>query len=485
MENITIPSRDKHWSRFHAVLSLLILGFYALCLYVPERWLDLYNSYGKLLLISMCALCFWYTGFRGCLERKLVIAYALWFFVSRLLNTDIYLQNELDMTISRFLCAALLTTCLALDGEDRRRFLDGVFIVYCGIFFVAVLIGLYCSLVGCYITLPPEGMIFGMDNYDFYRFINYLCMFNTNRTISCVWVFLAICLTSYEFFRCRKTLWRVIVGIMWLVFFAGMSITFSRTVNVAFCVSGGMLGLLLGIRHLKTERKALRVLILVLITIGSMLASYVGLTVTQKLLHSVSEIVSVSVDRQSDSIVTYYENADSSFSDPRLEEGLTEASDLNGRGDIYRAAIAAIRQNPKILLRGSYTFKLMDPVNAVIQNYIIPYKHVHNYLLQVLLLTGLPGLLIVVAFTVLLVVRMIRLFFAKDSTVPFCAKLLIMPVAGILIYSMLEICIFTNPADIRAISTDLRELMFFLLSGAVLAYSAEASSKRRTDAGSV
>ena len=109
-----------------------------------------------------------------------------------------------------------------------------------------------------------------------------------------------------------------------------------------------------------------------------------------------------------------------------------------------------------------------------------PYYHMHNVLLQVLMLTGLPGFLLVLAFFVLLIFRAVRLFF---SGAPTAVKSLVLPVSGVLFYGLFEIILFTASADERAL-TDFRELFFFLIAGVVLAYSYEfAPAKGRPDRG--
>jgi O-antigen ligase len=95
----------------------------------------------------------------------------------------------------------------------------------------------------------------------------------------------------------------------------------------------------------------------------------------------------------------------------------------------------------------------------------------HNVLLQVLMLTGIPGFLLVLAFMLLLIRRAVKLFF---SAAPVMIKVLVLPISGILFYGLFETILFTDSADQRAL-TDFRELFFFLLAGVVLAYSYEYS----------
>ena len=86
------------------------------------------------------------------------------------------------------------------------------------------------------------------------------------------------------------------------------------------------------------------------------------------------------------------------------------------------------------------------------------------------MLTGLPGCLLVLAFCLLLLVRMLHLFFTGDSRISLAEKTLTIPLAGILLYGMFEVVIFTACADRRA-PTDMRELSFFLIAGMVLGWS--------------
>ena len=98
-----------------------------------------------------------------------------------------------------------------------------------------------------------------------------------------------------------------------------------------------------------------------------------------------------------------------------------------------------------------------------------PFFHMHNFLLQTLMLTGIIGFGLALAFTILLAVKMIRLFFSNHTEASLAVKSLTLPLSGILIYGMFEIILFTASADDRSV-TDFRELCFFLLAGIFLGY---------------
>ena len=86
--------------------------------------------------------------------------------------------------------------------------------------------------------------------------------------------------------------------------------------------------------------------------------------------------------------------------------------------------------------------------------------------------------MLVLWFSVLVVIRAVRLFFTQNPRATTAVKTLTLPVSGILLYGMLETVIFTASADERAL-TDFRELFFFLITGVMLAYSYELAPTKK------
>lgn len=464
MDALSTPKYTKSFHLFMAVAAAGMLLFYLFCPVAPIRWHDLYLSYGKTAIVAMAAVYFFSCGFSGVIEVKLVIFYTIWFFLTRLLNTDLYLQNELDITLSRVLCCVILPVGLLLSPDGRRRLLDVVIAVSCGFYFITALIGLYACIFGVYFYLPPEQTVFGIDNFYYGYSFYYIIAWGTNRTISAVWFYLAWCSMAYEFFRCKNKLWRIPICLAWFVFHLSIAFCFCRSIKLAVCLNVAMLVILVGQRRFRLRSRALKALLLALVAAVSLLVTYKSFDVLTTATAYVYNQLDTDIERTSDAFFgPEYQKRNEEFQsfDDKRDMKYT-VSGLSGRLSLFKTVIPALKAEPRRILIGKLSQKVMDYTRAV-RNY--PYYHIHNYLLQVLLLTGVPGFLLVLAFSLLLVYRCIRLFF---STGALSDRLLILPLTGILMYGMLETILFTDSADQRAL-TDFRELFFFLVAGIVLA----------------
>ena len=470
---------DIRWRRFLAFCAGAMVLFYMVCPVAPLRWADLYASYGKTFIIAFAAIYFFRARFDGVLELRLVIYYTIWVFLTRLLNTDYYLQNELDLVISRVLCCVILPVGLLLEEKERRIFLDIVIAVSGAFYFVTALVGLYACIFGVYFYVPPENVVFGLDNAAYANSYVRIVVWETSRNINAVWFYLAGCMMVYEFFRCKNKLWRIPICLAFFVFHLAVAFTMTRSVMLAASINAAMLAVLLGMKHVRTESKALRVALIALLAVCSMLLCYKSYEWLRSGTAKIYDAMDVKIERTSDQFIdpAVLSEDGTNFNDSRdLAQSISTGS---MRFHVWASAIPAIRDEPLRLLIGKYSSKLMDgPHLYQIHAENGSFLHMHNYLLQVLMLTGLVGFLLVLAFSVLLVIRMIRLFFSAHPGATTAVKTLTLPVSGILVYGMLETVIFTASADERAL-TDFRELFFFLLAGVVLAWSYELEPPKK------
>lgn len=456
----------QRWTSFHTWAVFIIFCFFMLCPVAPYRWNDLYDFfYGRNFIIITLALFFFMGRLNHRLEVNLVIFYALWLMATRFLNGDHYLTREPDLILTKFLCAAMLALGPMLDKEGRRRFLN-FFCAAVGIFyFVSGALAIVVDLLGTHIYLPPENVLFGLEEEWHLHYIN---VFNTNRTISSLWFYIAFCMMLYQFFACRNKLWRIPIAIAGLLFYVAISLAFSRTVKMICAVSVAMLAMLLALKYLPLKKLWQKAAVLVLCAALFLPLTLKSFDWTASLMTDVSSLlISETTDGADAAGVDFSDNRDLG----------KDISNLSERKQIFASFIPSLKLSPRRIFVGCFSDKLMSIPNLFI-DFPIPFLHMHNFLLETFMLTGLLGFLLVVFFCLRLLLRMLHLFFTSDQRVSLADKVLTIPLAGILLYGMFEVVIFTACSDRRA-PTDMRELSFFIIAGMVLACSYEVLPRLR------
>lgn len=462
--NYTRLDEGRGWRGFNAGAGFLIFCLFMICPVAPEHWAEMYSFFGRVILVAFMALFFYHYRFCRSFEVNLAILYALWLMATRFLNGDHWMAREPDLVLTRFLCAAMLGLGPMLDKEGRRRFLN-FFCAAVGIFyFVSGALAIVVNLLGSYIYLPPEDVLFGLDEAWHLHYIN---VFNTNRTISSLWFYIALCMMIYQFFACRNKRWRIPIVIAGLLFYVAISLAFSRTVKLISSVSIAMLAMLLALKYLPLKKFWQKAAILILCAGLFIPLTFKSFDWTAGLMSDVSSLM---ISESSSG-----KSAGVNFSDNRnLGEDI---SNLSERSQIFASFIPSLKLSPRRIFVGCFSDKLMSIPNLFV-DFPLPFQHMHNFLLECFMLTGLLGFLLVVFFCLRLVLRMLHLFFTNDRQISMADKVLTIPLTGILIYGMFEVVIFTACSDKRA-PTDMRELSFFVIAGMVLACSHEVLPRLR------
>jgi O-antigen ligase len=439
---------------------------FMVCPVAPERWADMYSFYGTALVAAFIVLTFFgYRHKKPGLAVWLMGLYALWVLVSRILNSDLYMTHEPQLVLAKLLCSAVFASVYLADSDSRAKLIKA-YAVAVGIFyFAAGLLAIILNLLDTYCYIPPEGVLFGLD---LPWHIHYINVFNTNRTISALWFYIALSMMVYLFFACKKKLWRIPIVIAGVLFYVAIAMAFSRTVKMITSVSAAMLLILLAYKYLPLKKLWQKAAVLLLCAALMIPLTFKSFEWTTGLMSQVSSLM---ISETTTGELSTGEGVD--LSDNR---SLTEdMSNLSERSQIYASFIPSLKVRPLTILIGNFSDKLMNIPNMFV-DFPVPFTHMHNFLLEVFMLTGLPGFLLVVAFCLILVVNMVKLFFNEDKRVSLAAKVLTIPVTGILLYGMFEIVIFTECGDQRA-PTDMRELSFFILAAAVLAYCNDRKCK--------
>ena len=469
--NNRLPQNRKAFALALAVFGLYL--FYMLSQVNFYLYRSLRETYYLVLVPVVVAGTLYF--FRGKqLAYRLLLGYWIWFVLSRMLNHNLALTEDQYLWFDLSLMLPFFALGLVLDADGRRRFLDWLSAAVGGYHFILGLFALSAFILNKYYVNPiTEGHLGMIPGSRRITILDY----NANSTA--FWFMTAFLLMVYQFFACRKKAWRWPIVLCALVNFATVAVTYTRSVRIALTITLAMLASLAVRRHARVNRRLL-ILLLVLIFLASAALVYLSFgLITYTLTHLPFSAAASELQVSSGAALrgarpfpaeavplrAVSPGAEEAMlpdiGDPSTHSALyNRINDLSTkRLEIYHCALLTIREDPMILLRGCLSKDAMSVTNAILHR-PETIAHFHNFLIQTLILTGLPGLLLALAFCVLIVGKGLKLFFSPDPRLSTGVRTLALsPIAAIL-YAMFESCLFTD--------LDIRCLFFFLMSGLML-----------------
>lgn len=412
---------------------------------------------------------------------KVYSAFLLWLVVTRPLCKDATLVSSQVVIQMQILFFCILSFGSSIEKRIKKRLLTTVAIVYC-VFYLAISIGcIYTAITHNDTQLPFSINIRLMDDYGVY--VN-LVGHNRNDTAQhlCVALCMALCLSSIW----KKN--RVMCYLMGAVFYVAVGTTHSKTSMIAASVAVTMAVIiwmieLLGIRDCKAKAA-------VTVTAGLILifAFYKGFSVTDSILNRINENVNTnSANMEVDSFVKqnelslmYFATENTLSAENDKEENTVKlretrdkksVSTLTGRVTIWKAALATLFYEPYRLICGSPSVDYMTSINIKLPN--LGYKKTavdtHNFLVEILMLTGIFGLLLMLAFVSILLFRAIKVYFSSNADL--FVKMLTIPIVAKLVIGLCEATLAKN--------INVTNYIFFLVAGIFLSYSYELFPEKK------
>ena len=309
---------------------------------------------------------------------------------------------------------------------------------------------------------------------------------DTNVDTTAFWFMSGFLLMIYQILSSKKWLWKVLAFLAACVDYAVVGMTFTRSVFLAIGVIVGLLAALVIFEKNKTKKPLGRLIAFMVpvflltsfivyrgfyVVTDTMGKAAIAIEETKKEASEPAAAMQSNESTGQDGEESHEPSAEANsprvFSDNRrtMDGGITKFS--SGRISIYKSAIEVLKEDPSLFLRGclydesaNKLTKAMEDSGGSKQGKFVP--HYQNYLIQVLVVTGLPGLALVMTFCLLMVVKAIRYYFLVDPQIDIGMKSLVFPVTASLIYGLFESCFFTV--------TDIRSCFFFLLSGLFLGF---------------
>ena len=457
---LPLPAREAR-PRLFLALSVFALFFYNMVwpvhFYLAR---SLHETYYVAFVPVLVAAALYFFRLRNGPEYRLLVFYWLWVWVSRLLNGDFALVNDFRFCFELSLILPFFLTGLVLEPKERRQFLvwmsAAVGVFYC----VIGLLALYGYTQLRYIINPITGADFGgLIDFKEPR-INLL---DTNSNSSAHWYMMSFFLMLYQFFACRKKLWRIPIVFCAIVDYVVIAMTYTRSVKLPISLSLALLLVLWLLRYGKKVNKALRIAALVLVFAVSSVLLYKSY---DPIVTAVARITVQNRQEKAEQLalaedaITVYTVED--FGEFRQWDGSLD-SYSNGRIEIYLSALDSLRQEPMRLLRGCLSKDVMYFFNrnyAPDSNSRVP--NFHNYLLQAANFLGLPGFLLLAAVSLMLTVKALRFFFSDDERIRLGEKMLCLPVLSSFVYGLLDASLFTD--------CDYRPLFSYIFFGMFLGY---------------
>ena len=461
MPEILRTPEQKRWAVVQAAAVMFFVFGYSFQYTNIYLWNTISATYLHIGVILFVAFHFYFVRVRSSVESKLLLAYCVWLLLTRIINGDPWLLDELGLVFTNVFLLAVLPTAILLKPESRKKMFSIIAIVL-GVYFTVVAVcGIWSALFSVAVGNPfcPE-----FDIADFGIDPGRLTVLSLNPNHISICFFISLWLLVYLFFVVRKKLWRIPIVLAAVLIYLAIMLTYSRNVILAFSVCMGLLLDALILERIKSKKLWVKVCSFILVLCICVPSIFVG---TEKIYGAFSELAQ-SITTSSE-IVVADEQGDGGTADGVFME--TRGLEDSGRLPIYRCVAETIIMEPSKLFVGRLHANIMDTVNTLLPEafYDEPdfegFAHPHNSYLYVLMLTGLPGFILTMAFLLLLLKKCLALYFSKSPKVCIEHKVLVLALCGMMMYNLFETALFAH--------MDIRTIGFMLIAGAVIAYSNE------------
>lgn len=424
-------------------------------------------------------LCVFFVRVRG-MAAKLLCAFLTWIIVTRVLCGDPTLVESVEYVRVAVLCVALLCFSMTLEKRERRRMLGALAAIICVYYFMIAVLTLAVAVTRENMQLPLDIGITIKEEAGF----SFVTVVGRHRNTASMWSVIGLCLAAYLFSLTKNKLPRVICVIASLVFYAAVSISRSRLSMLALSVAVSMFVMLPVLKKLSGKKTAVRIAAALLTALIVIPLSYKSYDAVAAVISRANVLVQSQDQSQYEASTGAEVNEIGTEAKPQTEENAQleengdaqndmfketrdadNAKNLGGRVRLWKSVYGTLYFERDRLLRGSLTNDYMYTVN-MLSGFPDPADgelNTHNYLVEVLMLTGILGFLLLLAFTLILVIRMVRVFFCDGADMP--GKLMVVLLTTTLVKNMGEATLLRYD--------DITNYVFFLAAGAFLAFSYE------------
>ncbi len=415
--------------------------------------------------VALLVLCWIVRGDFRCRPLYwLGLAFIVWFAVTRLLIGDTRDRTPYYFLVEIGILYAFVFPFAHASGDaERLRFFDGFAAAFTALVTAGSLVGLWAVVGSRDWLVWNGGYRIGLD--EDLR----LEILGVNPNGCGVFMALAILLSFYLLARHWKPARLAPALAAALINYWALAATDSRTAEISFSVAAGAAAAALTFALVK-KKTWLRAMAALCAAALMAALCYFGFGVG---VRTINALARQDGDRREAVVET---DEDSGAAAPVREIESRGQGDFytSGRMDIYKSFFAYLKDRPSVLLHGADNFTIRMMTSYGMEERLANMKlSLHNSFFQTLATVGLPGLGLVLAICVWLLIGSLRLLFDRERSA--WERLLPTVLLLLIVDSMAESPLFV-PFD--QTSNGIFDLIFFLCAG----YVAELGRKERTGA---
>ena len=342
-----------------------------------------------------------------CLRRKektkmewLLLCYVGWAVLTRFLLRDFTETVSLEMLILGEMCVAFFAMH-NLDRKTASRIFTIVTAIVCGVLTVWAICGLVVMLTDVQ-EIPLLNEVIRLTEKK-----SYLEFFPINRNETAAWFMFGLWLLAYQWVTCKQRLWRIPMGFSMVLMYIMIAMQRSLTVYLSTAATIGLMSasLLLKLKWKKVPQYLLMAAV----------AAACGFVV-YKSFFAINSAFS------------------SFFKVTSIGSYLQDRKSVVARGKIWKGELYALLHHPRLLLFGQPESEISLNLSRY-GGLSRTYGHTHNGFMQVLAMYGLPGLLLLCGFLLVLAWKVIQAYFAENAS---SARILALLLIGLVIDSLME-----------------------------------------------
>lgn len=379
-------------------------------------------------------------GLRDGREVQLLLFWWIWLIVTRALNGDKLLtENVVYITAMSLVILTFLPGILLSAKEQANLFSAVAFIVV--VFFL--ILGAACIYVGIHhviVTNPLDGFQIYLRGDRSHR----LSLMNQGFNVTGGLFLIPFCASFYLLFKSRNPFVRILATVSILTDWICIALTFARSAETCLCLFIGLVISLAIEKKLRGRGMLIVIPVMLLTTIAVTVVAY-------QTFHPIRSGIYALYVRQSETeLEETAEPDESNFVSDNREYF------KSSRTELYWSALKSLELEPERLLIGSSETHVMDVSHSLIAEKALNF---HNIFLQTVNQFGIPGLLLVCWFLLLILRSGWRICIEKAGNYPIANKIQVLTVVVLLGHNMLDCDVFYQ--------IDFRSLFFFLVCGMI------------------